>query len=150
MRWLPLILFFAYISIEVYVFIRVADALGLFVALGLVVLTSVIGLSLVRDKGFKNLVLLQQKMRDGDNPTEQMIKSVSLIVAGILLLLPGFVSDLFGFLLLLPMLQKRLLLKLMPHIYFRRTGTQSGRTFEGEYQRKDDNPHLRNPSQRDD
>ncbi len=45
-----------------------------------------------------------------------MIKSVSLIIAGLLLLLPGFFTDFLGLLLLLPPVQKHLTLKLMPHL----------------------------------
>ncbi|MCM5338681.1 FxsA family protein, partial [Escherichia coli] len=42
---------------------------------------SVIGMSLVRNQGFKNFVLMQQKMAAGENPAAEMIKSVSLIIA---------------------------------------------------------------------
>lgn len=74
-----------------------------------------------------------------------MIKSVSLIIAGLLLLLPGFFTDFLGLLLLLPPVQKHLTLKLLPHLRFSRmpgggfsAGTGGGETFDGEYQRKDD------------
>jgi UPF0716 protein FxsA len=73
-----------------------------------------------------------------------MIKSVSLIIAGLLLLLPGFFTDFLG-LLLLPPVQKHLTMKLMPHLRFSRmpgggfsAGTGGGETFEGEFQRKDE------------
>ncbi|SUH40288.1 suppresses F exclusion of bacteriophage T7 [Salmonella enterica subsp. enterica] len=49
-----------------------------------------------------------------------MIKSVSLIIAGLLLLLPGFFTDFLGLLLLLPPVQKHLTLKLLPHLRFSR------------------------------
>ncbi len=63
---------------------------GVLLTLVLVIFTSVIGMSLVRNQGFKNFVLMQQKMAAGENPAAEMIKSVSLIIAGLLLLLPGF------------------------------------------------------------
>ncbi|HEP0535782.1 TPA: FxsA family protein, partial [Escherichia coli] len=85
------------------------------------------------------------KMAAGENPAAEMIKSVSLIIAGLLLLLPGFFTDFLGLLLLLPPVQKHLTVKLMPHLRFSRmpgggfsAGTGSGNTFDGEYQRKDD------------
>lgn len=46
-------------------------------------------MSLVRNQGFKNFLLMQQKMAAGESPAAEMIKSVSLIIAGLLLLLPG-------------------------------------------------------------
>lgn len=57
-------------------------------------------------------------MAAGENPAAEMIKSVSLIIAGLLLLLPGFFTDFLGLLLLLPPVQKHLTVKLMPHCAF--------------------------------
>lgn len=90
MRWLPFIAIFLYVYIEISIFIQVAHVLGVLLTLVLVIFTSVIGMSLVRNQGFKNFVLMQQKMAAGENPAAEMIKSVSLIIAGLLLLLPGF------------------------------------------------------------
>ncbi len=90
MRWLPFIAIFLYVYIEISIFIQVAHVLGVLLTLVLVIFTSVIGMSLVRNRGFKNFVLMQQKMAAGENPAAEMIKSVSLIIAGLLLLLPGF------------------------------------------------------------
>ena len=159
MRWLPFIAIFLYVYIEISIFIQVAHVLGVLLTLVLVIFTSVIGMSLVRNQGFKNFVLMQQKMAAGENPAAEMIKSVSLIIAGLLLLLPGFFTDFLGLLLLLPPVQKHLTVKLMPHLRFSRmpgggliadergrygpgggfsAGTGGGNTFDGEYQRKDD------------
>ena len=131
MRWLPFIAIFLYVYIEISIFIQVAHGLGVLLTLVLVIFTSVIGMSLVRNQGFKNFVLMQQKMAAGENPAAEMIKSVSLIIAGLLLLLPP--------------VQKHLTVKLMPHLRFSRmpgggfsAGTGGGNTFDGEYQRKDD------------
>ena len=131
MRWLPFIAIFLYVYIEISIFIQVAHVLGVLLTLVLVIFTSVIGMSLVRNQGFKNFVLMQQKMAAGENPAAEMIKSVSLIIAGLLLLLPP--------------VQKHLSVKLMPHLRFSRmpgggfsAGTGGGNTFDGEYQRKDD------------
>lgn len=118
MRWLPLLPFSLYVYIEISIFIQVAHVLGVLLTLVLVIFTSVIGMSLVRNQGFKNFVLMQQKMAAGENPAAEMIKSVSLIIAGLLLLLPGFFTDFLGLLLLLPPVQKHLTVKLMPHLRF--------------------------------
>ncbi|HBJ6435459.1 TPA: membrane protein FxsA [Salmonella enterica subsp. enterica serovar Corvallis] len=141
MRWIPFLAVFLYVYIE----IQVAHVLGVLMTLILVIFTSVIGMSLVRNQGFKNFLLMQQKMAAGESPAAEMIKSVSLIIAGLLLLLPGFFTDFLGLLLLLPPVQKHLTLKLLPHLRFSRmpgggfsAGTGGGETFDGEYQRKDD------------
>lgn len=145
MRWIPFIAIFLYVYIEISIFIQVAHVLGVLLTLILVIFTSVIGMSLVRNQGFKNFLLMQQKMAAGESPAAEMIKSVSLILAGLLLILPGFFTDFIGLLLLLPPVQKLLTLRLLPHLRFHRmpgggfsTGPGNGETFDGEYQRKDD------------
>lgn len=78
---------FLYVYIEISIFIQVAHVLGVFMTLILVIFSSVVGMSLVRNQGFKNFLLMQQKMAAGESPAAEMIKSVSLIIAGLLLLL---------------------------------------------------------------
>ncbi|WP_409160311.1 FxsA family protein [Pectobacterium sp. B2J-2] len=142
MRWLPLLLIFLLAYIEISLFIQVAEVLGVAMTLLLVVFTSCVGVSLVRNQGMKTLVQMQQKMAAGESPAAEMVKSVSLVLAGFLLLIPGFLTDFLGLLLLLPPVQKSLTLKLMPHLHIWRSGpgtasSSGGNTFEGEYQRKD-------------
>ncbi|AUH02295.1 FxsA family protein [Pectobacteriaceae bacterium CE70] len=147
MRWLPLLLIFFFTYIEVSIFIRVAEVFGVAMTLLLVVFTSCVGVSLVRNQGMRTFLQMQQKLEAGESPAVEMVKSVSLVLAGFLLLLPGFFTDFLGLMLLLPPVQKHLTLKLMPHLYIWRarsgtgtgTGTSGseGNTFEGEYQRKD-------------
>jgi UPF0716 protein FxsA len=144
-RWIPFIAFFLYVYVEISIFIQVAHVLGVLLTLILVIFSSVVGMSLVRNQGFKNLMLMQQKMAAGESPAAEMIKSVSLIIAGLLLLIPGFFTDFLGLLLLLPPVQKLMTLKLMPYLRFSRmpgggfsAGGGNGDTFEGEFQRKDD------------
>ena len=62
-RWIPFIAFFLYVYIEISIFIQVAHVLGVLLTLILVIFTSVIGMSLVRNQGFKNFLLMQQKMK---------------------------------------------------------------------------------------
>lgn len=116
MRWLPLILICLLIYIEAVIFVHVASAIGVFMTLVLVVLTSCLGVSLVRNQGMRNLSLIQQKIQAGESPAAEMIKSVSLVLAGILLVLPGFFTDFLGLLLLLPPVQKLLVSRVLPFI----------------------------------
>lgn len=140
MRWLPFLVLFILAWIEISIFIEVAQVMGVLLTLLLVVLTSCIGISLVKNQGMKNFMLIQQKLAAGESPAAEMVKSVSLILAGFLLLLPGFFTDFIGLLLLLPPVQKHLTLKLMPYLNIwrgTRADADSGFTVEGEYQRKD-------------
>ncbi|AOV98145.1 membrane protein FxsA [Edwardsiella hoshinae] len=147
MRWLPFILVFLYVYIEISIFIKVAAVFGVALTLLLVILTSCLGASLVRNQGMKTLMQIQQKLAQGESPAAEMIKSVSLVMAGLLLLVPGFFTDFLGLLLMLPPVQKHLVLKLLPYFRFYRGGGGpgeggggfgGGQTFDGEFERKDD------------
>ncbi|HBH65145.1 MAG TPA: exclusion suppressor FxsA [Erwinia persicina] len=142
MRWLPFLVIFALVWIEISLFIQVAHVMGVLMTMLLVIFTSCIGISLVKNQGMKNFMLMQQKLNAGESPAAEMIKSVSLVLAGFLLLLPGFFTDFIGLLLLLPPVQKHLTLKLMPHLKVWRgpgAGPDSGFTVDGEYERKESN-----------
>ncbi|WP_127960076.1 FxsA family protein [Serratia microhaemolytica] len=145
MRWFPLLLIFLLAYIEISLFIRVAEILGVAITLLLVVFTTCVGVSLVKNQGIRTLMQMQQKLVAGESPAAEMVKSVSLVLAGILLLIPGFFTDLLGLLLLLPLVQKLLVLKLMPNLRVYRPNTHSerhsGETFEGEFQRKAEDAH---------
>lgn len=54
LRWIPFLAVFLYVYIEISIFIQVAHVLGVLMTLILVIFTSVIGMSLVRNQGFKN------------------------------------------------------------------------------------------------
>lgn len=150
MRWLPLILICILIYIESVIFVRVASEVGVLLTLILVVLTSCLGISLVKNQGMKNVMQIQQKLVSGESPAAEMIKSVALVLAGFLLIVPGFFTDFIGLLLLLPPVQKLFVMRLIPHIRFSQAGggfnqtgknsSQNGDIFEGEFHRKQDDP----------
>lgn len=158
MRWLPLIIICLLIYIEAVIFVHVASSIGVLTTLFLVVLTSCVGISLVKNQGVKNIASMQQKLAMGEVPAAEMVKSVSLVLAGILLVIPGFFTDFLGLLLLLPPLQSVLVTKLITRIKVYTPGqsgspfNQHGKTFEGEFQRKDEssNNRLNNKEQEQD
>lgn len=158
MRWLPLLLIFLLVYVEISLFIKVSAVLGVLMTLLLVLFTSCVGVSLVRNQGIKTFMQIQQKLVVGESPAAEMVKSVSLVLAGFLLLLPGFFTDFLGLLLLLPPIQKSLTLKLVPHLAVYRPGGWSqsqgkdnSNTFDGEFQRKDEDRHrLQPPTDNDD
>lgn len=88
--------------IEVGLFIEVGGALGLWPTLGLSVLTAVLGLWLVRLQGFAVVTQARGQLERGELPARELFDGICLALAGGLLLLPGFATDLLGALLLLP------------------------------------------------
>nr|WP_250318596.1 FxsA family protein [Rosenbergiella gaditana] len=128
--------------IEISLFIKVAHIFGVLLTLLLVIVTSAIGLSLVKNQGIKNFRLMQEKLVRNENPAPEMTRGLSLFLAGFLLILPGFFTDFLGALLLLPSVQQRLTHKLMPFITVwggrGQAGKESGYTMEGEFERREE------------
>ena len=92
--------------IEIALFIQAGDWFGLGPTLFTIVLTAVIGVSLLRQQGLSTLYKAQQKMNHGEIPAMEMIEGIMLAVAGALLITPGFFTDTVGFVLLVPMFRR--------------------------------------------
>ena len=93
-------------ALEIYLFIEVGGQVGALGTLALIFLTAIIGLYLARHQGMQTLKsgiinLYQNKM-----PIYEMMTGASIALAALLLIIPGFFSDLIGFLLLIPFTRK--------------------------------------------
>ncbi|MAT09198.1 MAG: hypothetical protein CL707_08885 [Chloroflexi bacterium] len=98
-RWIMLLLV---PLIDIFLLIRVAEMVGLFVTASIVIITAFIGLLLVRSEGAHTIRKLLGKLENQESPTNQIIDGILIIVAGVCLLTPGLVTDLIGFILVLP------------------------------------------------
>jgi len=99
---LIVVLFLAVPILEIYLLIQVGHVIGAGWTILLVVLTAVIGAWLLRIQGLSTLLRAQQKLRDNQLPASEILEGMALVVAGALLLTPGFFTDAIGFLLLFP------------------------------------------------
>ena len=97
---LPLIV--GVIVAELYVIVQVAHHLGVFATLGLLVLLSASGPWLVRRQGVTVWRKARARLNEGAVPGRQLVDGVLLLVAGVLITLPGFLTGAAGILLLLP------------------------------------------------
>ncbi|MGB5329777.1 MAG: FxsA family protein [Gammaproteobacteria bacterium] len=88
--------------IEIYLLIQVGQVIGAGWTIFLVVFTAVIGVWLLRIQGLSTLMRAQQKMQQGELPAREILEGMGLVVAGALLLTPGFFTDTIGFFLLFP------------------------------------------------
>lgn len=114
-----LLLLVGLVLLELTVMIEVGSVIGALPTVGLLVLTAVLGSSLVRSEGIKTLFSAQQKMQQGEMPGREVMGGMMLALAGLLLIIPGFVTDFFGILLLQPWLRNRLADKLVGSSQFR-------------------------------
>ena len=97
--------------LEMYVLISVGSNIGAFNTILLVLLTALIGLALLRVQGFRTLINARNKLGMAQLPAEEMITGIFLAIGGALLLTPGFITDFFGLLCLVPV-TRRFLLKI--------------------------------------
>lgn len=144
--------------IEIGLFIQVGGLLGLWPTLLIVLLTAVIGASLVRSQGIQTMSSVQSRLNQGEMPAQQIIEGVLLAVAGVLLLTPGFMTDIFGLSLLLPRPRAWFAQQVLSRVQVQTFGgfqsgssfsqenpfyneDSQGQTFEGEYDKKENDPN---------
>ncbi len=96
------LLFIAVPLLELYVLIEVGSGIGGIATIALCLFTAALGGLLIRIQGIKTLLSAQQQMTQGALPAEDALHGIFLAIAGLLLFLPGFITDALGFLLLIP------------------------------------------------
>ncbi|MFT7184933.1 MAG: UPF0716 protein FxsA [Pseudohongiellaceae bacterium] len=99
--------------VEMLVLLKVGAYIGAFYTVALVLMTAVIGVTLLKRQGLSAFVRANQKMQAGQMPVAEMGEGLMLAVAGALLLTPGFVTDGIGFMLLTPSVRRYLAAKWM-------------------------------------
>lgn len=88
--------------IEIAVFVLVGSQIGVLPTIGLVVLSGIAGGALLRIQGFGILSRIRRQVEAGRDPGRELAHGVMILLAGILLLIPGFVTDILGILLFIP------------------------------------------------
>ena len=91
---------------EIFAFVAVVDEIGFFPTLLLLILSAVLGGTIVRAQGIATLMKAQKSFDGGAMPVDQIFESFCLLIAGLLFILPGFISDVIAFALLIPMVRK--------------------------------------------
>lgn len=110
-RGIGLVLLVALIGLpllEIALFIEVGGWIGLWPTLALIVLTAVIGAWMLRQQGFAVLMRAQRQLAEGALPVVEVFEGLCLVIAGALLLTPGFFTDALGAILLVPAVRRAL------------------------------------------
>ncbi len=92
---------------EIAGFIVVGQYIGVLPTIGLVILSAITGSVLLRIQGFSILQTLTRESREGQNPGKDIIHGAMIVVAALLLIVPGFITDILGFLLFMPAIRNR-------------------------------------------
>jgi len=128
--------------LELYLLIQVGSHIGALSTIALSIATAMLGAVLVRIQGFHVMGRVLAHLARDELPAVEMLEGALLLAAGIFLLLPGFLTDSAGFLLLVPALRRLLIAR-----YLRLPGTprppqgpaddSTPRVIEGEFRRED-------------
>jgi len=87
---------------ELYLLIEVGSGIGGFSTIALCLLTAAIGGILVRIQGMQTLLQSRQMIEQGQAPAEPMLHGMMIAASGVMLFVPGFITDIIGFALLVP------------------------------------------------
>ena len=105
---LKLFLAFTLIPVaEIYLLIKIGGHIGAFNTVLMVILTAFAGAYLAQIQGMQTMLRIRASLQQGLMPKDEMVDAVIIFVAGIVLLTPGFITDLTGLLLLLPVTRQR-------------------------------------------
>ena len=98
--------------LEIYLFIKIGSQIGAFTTISLVFFTAIIGVFYARYEGLNTLKSGVSQLYKNQMPLFELISGAALAVAAILLILPGFATDILGFLIIFP-LTRKLIFKLV-------------------------------------
>lgn len=145
--FLFLLIFVAAPLAELYVLIEVGSQIGALETILLSIFTAVLGGFLVRVQGFAVLFRAQGEMASGGVPAIEMLEGVMLLLTGLTLLLPGFITDAVGFILLIPFVRRAMITRFLSRRGVMRPGAgqayqhhevdPSNRIIDAEYRRED-------------
>ncbi len=140
---LPLFVFLGVVLLEIFGFAWVGGAVGALATVGLVVVSAAVGLWIFRWQGVAHWRRMQTMLARGEVPARELLEGWLLMLAAILLLIPGFFSDGFGLALMVPPLRAAAANGLLRRrsvwvAAARRSAAARGGTIEGEYRKRTD------------
>ncbi|MGR3318195.1 MAG: FxsA family protein [Candidatus Anammoxibacter sp.] len=94
--------------IEIYILIKIGSSIGAIYTIILVILTGFTGAYLARLQGMRTMLQVRNSVQQGIMPGNEMIDAFLILVAGIVLLTPGFITDITGIILLVPFTRRRI------------------------------------------
>ncbi len=147
-----LLLFIIIPLAEMLLLFEVAEQIGGLTTLGLVVMTAVIGIQILKQQGLSTFTRANQRIDSGELPAQEIIEGLFLAVGGAFLLTPGFITDALGFIFLIGPMRRYIVRMLIKsgkltilqsggrgqffYSHHSRDNAGDGSTFEGEYEKE--------------
>ena len=131
MFFLLLLLFLAVPLAEILVIVEVAQRTGIIETIALLLIVSILGAWLVKSEGMGVIRKIQFQLIQGQIPNKELLDGGLILIAGVLMLTPGFITDVVGLLLLFPLTRpiiRRLFFKRIVNQPFTAMGSESKRS----------------------
>ena len=122
--------------VEIYLFIKIGSEIGAFNTISLIFITAIIGVVYARHEGLNTLRSGFSQFRKNEIPAYEIISGAAITLAAFLLIIPGFATDIFGFLLIFPLTRKIILKKISTK--FKKETTKTKPYIEGEFEEVED------------
>ena len=129
------ILIIAVPLIEIFLFIKVGSYIGAYNTISLTLITAIIGIIYARYEGFNTLRSAIPQLKKDEIPIYEIISGAALAFAALLLILPGFATDLLGFLLIFPPTRKVFVNKFSKNV--KNKNNLNNNVIEGEFEDKE-------------
>ena len=124
--------------IEIYVLIKIGSQIGAITTILLIFTTAIIGIYYAKYEGLNTLKSGFQQISRNGTPTYEMMSGAAIAFAALLLIIPGFVTDVLGFLIIFPISRKFILNKITKKFRFK--GTKKNNFIDGDFEDiEDDN-----------
>ena len=122
--------------VEIYLFIKIGAQIGAFNTILLIFITAITGVIYARYEGLNTLRSAYSQMIKQETPTYEMISGAAIAFAALLLIIPGFATDLIGFSIIFPITRKLILGKISTKI--KKKQTYKNDFIDGEFEDLDD------------
>ena len=123
--------------VEIYLFIKIGSQIGAFNTISLILLTALLGVWYARYEGFNTLKSGISQIMKNQVPLYEIVSGAALAIAALMLILPGFATDLIGLLLIFP-LSRKLILGKFANKYSKKNKNDNNQYIDGESEELDD------------
>jgi len=122
--------------IEIYLLIKIGSEIGAITTILLIFITAILGIYYAKYEGLNTLRSGFNQLKRNETPTYEMLSGAAIAFAALLLIIPGFVTDLLGFLLIFPLTRKFIFNSLFKK--FNTVNTKKNNFIDGEYEDLDE------------
>ena len=123
--------------VEIYLFIKIGSQIGAFNTISMILLTALLGVWYARYEGFNTLKSGISQIMKNEVPLYEIVSGAALAIAALMLILPGFATDLIGLLLIFP-LSRKLILGKFANKYSKKNKNDNNEYIDGESEELDD------------